>query len=144
MAHEPLFTCEQAATIASKLEGAKVKNLFLTDRRGFFGLFTVLDNKRVNLKELKKNLHKSTLSFAKPEDLQKLLNITPGAVTPCALMNDVSKQVSFYLDQEMLQYEMVNVHPLRNDMTITLIMQDLIKFIKSTSHTVNLISIPIK
>jgi Ala-tRNA(Pro) deacylase len=57
------------------------------------------------------------------------LGVTPGSVTPLAVVNDEAQRVQLVLDRSMLQQEMINLHPLINTATITLRSADLLRFL---------------
>lgn len=116
--HEPIFSATEADHIKTYIPGAHSKNLFLRDKKKNYYLVTVLDHKRVNLKELSKLLGQGHLSFGSAEDLYEKLKVRPGSVTPFSLIHDQQKEIGYVLDQDILQEEAVNFHPLRNDMTI--------------------------
>lgn len=50
-----------------------------------------------------------------------------GAVSPLAVLNDAEKQVTFAIDKALLTQAAVNVHPLRNDRTVSLSADALVK-----------------
>lgn len=50
-----------------------------------------------------------------------------GAVSPLAVLNDAEKQVTFAVDKALLAQATVNVHPLRNDRTVSLSADALVK-----------------
>ncbi len=79
-------------------------------------------------------------SFAKSEDMLALLGVAPGSVTPLAAINIPQSGVSFVLDQEFEATHFINVHPLRNTATMGLTAHDLIKFIKSFGHSVQIVN----
>ncbi len=74
------------------------------------------------------------LSFGKPELLMEALGVTPGAVTPFALINDSALRVRVVLDAEMLRRAPLNYHPLTNDATTAIAAADLEKFIAACGH----------
>jgi Ala-tRNA(Pro) deacylase len=66
--------------------------------------------------------------------LLEVLGITPGSVTPFALMNDMQKRVTVILDSEMLQSELINFHPLHNAASTTIRASDLVTFIEALGY----------
>ena len=86
--HEPVFTVEQSRALRETIPGAHTKNLFLADRDGRVALVVAKDDTRVDLKRVASRLGFGRLSFGKPELLGRLLGVTPGSVTPFALIND--------------------------------------------------------
>jgi Ala-tRNA(Pro) deacylase len=59
------------------------------------------------------------------------LGVTPGSVTPLALINDAARRVQLVLDREMMDEELINLHPLVNTATITLQTADLLRFLET-------------
>jgi Ala-tRNA(Pro) deacylase len=141
--HPPLFTVEEAFEFNRAIEGGHSKNLFLKDKKNQFFLVSVLEHKRVDLKQLSKTCGQGGLSFAKAEDLKAILNLMPGSVTPYGLMHDVGCQVMFLLDQDLISHPKVNFHPLRNDMTVSVDSLDFLKFCTIVQHTPSIINIPV-
>lgn len=119
------------------------KNLFVRDdkKRNYY-LITVKGNKKVDLKEFRKNNNTRPLSFASENDLMTILNLIPGSVTPLGLLNDQELKVSFYLDKEFLTgKEIIGVHPNDNTATIWLKVEDLINLIKDHGNEVTIINL---
>lgn len=86
-----------------------------------FYLITVKGDKRVDLKEFRKNNFLRHLSFASELDLQELLNLNAGSVTPLGLFNDKNFKVIFYLDKNfLLDKALIGVHPNDNTATVWL------------------------
>jgi Ala-tRNA(Pro) deacylase len=52
-------------------------------------------------------------------------------VTPLALINDAARRVQLVLDREMMDEELINLHPLVNTATITLQTADLLRFLET-------------
>lgn len=77
-------------------------------------------NKRVDLKEFRRQHGLRALSFASTEELFSIMELTPGAVTPLGILNDTESRVHFYLDEEFIGNK-IGVHP--NDNTATIWMQ---------------------
>lgn len=132
--HEPLMTVEDQKAHTHLLPGAHCKNLFLKDKSKSFWMITALDDTTINLKNAAAQLGAGKFSFAKPEEMLDLLGITPGSVSPFALINDVSNAVTFVLEKGMLTHSHQNFHPLRNDRTVTITSDDFLTFLKSIKH----------
>ncbi|MBM3468970.1 MAG: prolyl-tRNA synthetase associated domain-containing protein [Alphaproteobacteria bacterium] len=141
--HEPLFTVGDALRVQSDLKGAHSKNLFLKDRDKKYFLVSVLNSKRVNLKSLSKNYAKGHFSFGSPDELKDKLDVISGAVTPYGLINNKAFDVTFLLDKDMRNYEFVNFHPLRNDMTVSVPLNDFLIFFEKIGHNPHVIEVPI-
>lgn len=134
MEHPAVFTVEESETIHAQMPGAHTKNLFLKDAGGHFWLVTVDHAKRVDLKALAGEIGAKKLSFGKAEDMEALLGVSPGAVTPLAAFNDGDGKVSVAIDADLAAADAVNVHPLRNTATIGLPGADLRRALAEWSH----------
>lgn len=132
--HPPLKTVEDSKVLRGDLPGQHCKNLFLKDKKGVLWLIVAREDVVINMKELRKKIGSHHLSFGKPELLKAVLGVTPGSVTPFALINDKGQQVRVVLEQEMMAQALVNYHPLSNDQTTALSPAALRKFITACGH----------
>jgi Ala-tRNA(Pro) deacylase len=142
--HAPVFTVGESAAIYERLSGCHTKNLFLKDKKGGLWLAVVRAHLRVDLNALAKVLDAPRFSFGSPELLEATLGITPGSVTPFALMNDTSHVVTVVLDAAMLDESPLNFHPMRNDRTSAITPAGLTAFVRATGHTPRIVQIPEK
>jgi len=119
--HKAVFNMEEAEALDLPYPECDAKNLFIRDdkKRNYY-LITVKGDKRVNLKEFRKQHGLRALSFASPEELSAVMGLTPGAVTPLGILNDAERRVHFYLDKSFIGGK-IGVHP--NDNTATIWMQ---------------------
>lgn len=132
--HPPVFTVEEAQALRGSIPGGHCKNLFLKDKKGTLWLVVALEDAQVDLKSLHHRIGAARLSFGSGELLQEVLGVTPGSVTPFALINDRTNQVRVILDEQMMQHELLNYHPLSNDATTTISAADLLLFIRACGH----------
>ena len=135
--HPPLFTVNESKILRKNTEGAHTKNLFLKNKKNKFFLLSCKDDTLIDLKKLKKNSIFGNISFAKENYLKEILNLTPGSVTPFGLLNDSKNIVDFYLDENLLNYDIVNFHPLINTSTIGLKISDFLNFMNLQKKVVN-------
>jgi len=142
--HEAVFTVEQSAAIHAALPGAHTKNLFLKDSGKQFWLVTVDHAKSVDLKALSAAIGAKKLSFGKAEDMESLLGVSPGAVTPLAALNDAAGAVRVVLDADLASASAVHVHPLRNTATIGLPGADLCRALAAWGHDPVIAAIPVR
>lgn len=94
------------------------KNLFIRDdkKRGYY-LITMRGDKTCDLKAFRKE-HGLR---APAGDLEAILGLLPGSVTPLGLLNDEARQVKFFLDRDFLKPPgLVGVHPNENTATVWL------------------------
>lgn len=131
--HEAVFTAEQAQFIKVEIEGIGCKNLFLTDKKGKYFLVLMQDNKKANIKEIAKITGASHLSFASKDELEKILLLKQGSVTPLGIINDIENKVILVIEKE-LKDKKILVHPNTNTKTIAINYNDLIKFIEFGKH----------
>jgi Ala-tRNA(Pro) deacylase len=132
--HDAVFTVEQSQDLRQTLPGAHSKNLFLADKDGSVLLVVAKDDTRVDLKLMARRLGLGRLSFGKPERLMDLLGVTPGSVTPFALINDTLTRVAVVVDAALAAATEVNFHPLENTATTRLATADLFRFIRACGH----------
>ena len=132
--HPPAFTVEDSKAFRGELSGAHCKNLFLKDKKGEIWLVVSLEDRAIDMKDLRHRIGSNHLSFGKPELLMEILGIEPGSVTPFALINDAENRVNVVLDAEMMAHRTLNYHPLVNSATTAIAPDDLIVFIRSCGH----------
>jgi Ala-tRNA(Pro) deacylase len=132
--HPPLFTVEESRRLRGAIPGGHCKSLFLKDKKGQLWLVVRLEDRRLDLKRLDRLIGSARLSFGQPELLEAALGVTPGAVTPFALINDRERRVRVVLDRAMLALELLNYHPLENTATTTIRSADLLRFIAACGH----------
>jgi len=132
--HEPVFTVEESQSLRERLPGAHTKNLFLVDKDGRTALVVAKDDARVDLKLVAKRIGLGRPSFGKPERLLEFLGVTPGSVTPFALINDPEGRVAVAVDAALLAFAEVNFHPLENTATTRLATDDFLRFVRACGH----------
>ena len=141
--HKAIFSAQDGVDLLELISGVHCKNLFLKDKNNNFFLVSVLDYKRVDLKNLALKLNALRFSFANPDELLRYLGVTPGSVTPYGLVHDTKKQVKFYLDQDIANASRVNFHPLINNQTVSMSNRDFLEFFKKIDHSPVVIEIPV-
>jgi Ala-tRNA(Pro) deacylase len=134
--HPPVFTVEQAARYKGNLPGAHTKNLFLRDKQGKrMWLVCVLAERDLDLQALPPRIGaKPRLSFGSEDRMMRYLGITPGAVSPFAIINDHGGHVQVVLDGALLAGEVVNLHPLDNAKTTAITPAGLLRFLEAERH----------
>ena len=141
--HEAVYNMAELSNIEVPYPEYDAKNLFVRDdkKRNYY-LITVKGDKRVDLKEFRRNNNTRPLSFASAEDLMEKMNLIPGAVTPLGLLNDAECKVTLFLDKEFLDDKgLIGVHPNDNTATVWLKVSDLMKLIQQHGITVNVVRI---
>ncbi len=137
--------CETVGS-ANSYEYMKIIEKFIYRRyhakqRNYY-LITVKGDKRVDLKEFRKNNNTRALSFASADDLMNLMGLIPGAVTPLGLLNDSECKVTLFLDNDFMNdADLIGVHPNDNTATVWLKAKDLMNLIQKHGNTVNIVQI---
>jgi Ala-tRNA(Pro) deacylase len=139
--HAPVFTVEEARSLRGEIPGGHCKNLFLKDEKGAIYLIVCLEDAPVDLKAAPARIGSRRLTFGKAELLMEILGVEPGSVTPFGLINDTAARATVILDATMMEQELLNYHPLRNDATTTIRSADLLAFIRATGHEPRIIQV---
>ncbi|MEM6585983.1 MAG: prolyl-tRNA synthetase associated domain-containing protein [Pseudomonadota bacterium] len=140
--HPAVFTVEESAAIKTDFACLHTKNLFLKDAGGAFFLLTVPAQARIDLKRVHPLLQCRRLSFGKPDAMERLIGVTPGSVTPLAMINAKVGTITLVLDATLADEEPVGVHPLRNTATITLRGIDFLAAARSWGHDPRVVDLP--
>lgn len=138
--HPPVYTAEEADRYVKGYQFGRTKNLFLKSKEKYY-LVAVLENKRLDMKKLKLSLQSGRLSFASQTDLTNKLAIRSGAVSPFNLMNNAAHDITFILDRDILNDELIGCHPNDNTATVILKVDDLVQLIKKWSNQVEILSL---
>ena len=143
--HKAVFTCAESEEIDSHIPGAHTKQLLMRDKKKRnYVLVIVMHDKTVNTKALGESLGTGRLSFASPEDLKRLFNVTPGAVTPFGLMFDKEHTVQVVFDEDAWKVGQFRFHPLVNTATLVIDGTGFERFLKETGHAFEVMEIPQK
>ncbi|MEM6704090.1 MAG: prolyl-tRNA synthetase associated domain-containing protein [Acidobacteriota bacterium] len=132
--HAAVFTVEESKALRGDIPGAHCKNLFLRNKKGRMWLAVCPEGLRLDLKALGAAIGAGRLSFASAERLQQHLGVTPGSVTPFAVVNDREGNVPVVLVESLLEEELLNFHPLINSRTTTLSPEALLTFLRALDH----------
>lgn len=140
--HPAVFTVEESAAIKADIACLHTKNLFLKDAGGAFFLLTVPAEARIDLKRVHPLLACRRLSFGKPDAMDSLIGVTPGSVTPLAMINAEPGAVTLVLDAALAVEESVGVHPLRNTATMVLNGTDILAAARGWGHDARVVDLP--
>lgn len=134
--HEPLMTMESCVTAERVLGGHVCKNLLLCNRqKTAYYLLMMPGDKKFMTKELSAQINSARLSFADGEDMERMLDITPGSLSVMGLMNDKNKEVKLLIDEDTLNADYVGCHPCINTSCIRIKMKDLLEiFLPYVGH----------
>ncbi|KQW27898.1 DNA-binding protein [Rhizobium sp. Root274] len=134
--HPPVFTVAESVSLRDEIPGGHTKNLFVKDKKDQFFLLTVEENATVDLKTVHTVIGAaSKVSFGKPEKLMEYLGVAPGSVTAFGAINDTGHKVTFVLDKDLMEHDIINCHPLTNEATTSIGRDDLLRFMQATGHS---------
>ena len=141
--HDAVYNMLQITNIELPYPEAEGKNLFVRDdKKQNYYLITVKGNKKVNLKEFRKNNNTRPLSFASEDDMMSIIGLPSGSVTPLGVLNDKENRVKVFIDEEFITSSgLIGVHPNDNRATVWLKVEDLIDIIKKNGNTINIVKI---
>lgn len=123
--HEHADTIAHCQEVETYLKAHICKNLFLCNRQKTdFYLLVMAGEKPFHTKDLSKQIGTSRLSFAPPEIMEELLDVTPGSATILALMNDKEHRVKLVLDSSVLALDHLGCHPCANTSSLAIALGD--------------------
>ncbi|MCI6244570.1 MAG: prolyl-tRNA synthetase associated domain-containing protein [Eubacterium sp.] len=142
--HEEANTMEACLEIDSILGTVICKNLFLCNRQKTdFYLLMIPGDKPFKTKDITKQIGCSRLSFAGAEDMEKYLNIKPGAVSIMGLMNDTEGKVQLLIDKPVIESETLGCHPCVSTSSLKMKTKDVLeKFLPAVNHTPIIVDMP--
>ena len=127
--HEPAFTCDDAKGI--DIPGKRVKSLLLKNKqKNNFYMVVIEDEKRLDSSIIRKYFWESKVSFVSEELMVEKIWLRPGHVSPFAMINNQEKDITVVFDTS-LQWSEIWIHPLQNDNTIVIKMENITKFLEN-------------
>lgn len=141
--HKAVFNMAELDEVNLPYPECDAKNLFVRDdkKRNYY-LITVKGDKRVNLKEFRKQNGTKPLTFASPEDLLAIMGLTLGSVTPLGVLNDTELKVHAFIDKDFLaEPHIIGVHPNDNTATVWLKAEELIRLMREHGNTVDAVEL---
>ena len=145
--HEAAMTMEACEEIDHALGDNTTicKNLFLCNRQETdFYLLLMPGDKPFKTKDLSAQIHSARLSFAKPEYMEKYLDITPGSVSVLGLMNDSEKKVQLRIDEDVMKEPYFGCHPCINTSSLKFTTEDLMqKIFPALEHEPVTVTLPV-
>ncbi len=140
--HPAVFTVDESRQVQLNVSGGHTKNLFVKDKKDNYFLLVIEQSTKVDLNRVHRLIGaKSRLSFDKPEKLMEYLDVSPGSVTAFGVINDSDGNVKLIIDKPLLAHEKINCHPLTNEMTTTIVREDLLRFLTDVDHKPEIIQV---
>ncbi|MBR2761279.1 MAG: prolyl-tRNA synthetase associated domain-containing protein [Solobacterium sp.] len=140
--HRAVNNMEELNGISLRYPEDDAKNLFVRDdkKRNYY-LITIRGDKKADLKKIRREENTRALSFASDSDLQAILELSPGSVTPLGLLNDRERSTVLFLDEDCMKAGRIGVHPNDNTATLWLRTEDLTALLQRHGCTVRIIRI---
>ena len=136
--HPPVFTSEDVAAHWAGIDGTKVKNLFLRNKKGDRHYLVILDvSRQADLRQLVKVVGDDRLSFGSPERLMATLGLTPGSVSPFGLIHDRDRRVRVVIDANLRGASRLIFHPNINTASVAVSCVDLERFLSWRGNDVS-------
>ena len=136
--HEAATTMAACEEVDHILGTYMCKNLFLCNRQKTrFYLLLMPGDKPFKTRELSAQINSSRLSFASPEEMERMLDCSPGSSSVLGLMNDAEHRVRLLVDRDLFGFEQFGCHPCINTSSLRMKTSDVFeKFIPSTGHEI--------
>lgn len=117
--HPPVYTCEEAAIHCSDIPGIASKNLLLKDKKSEkYFLVIIAADKKLDNRQMQDFSGAKKIRFGNPDELDSLMGLTPGSVSPLGLINDTENNIIVLIDQDVWESDIVSFHPNRNNATL--------------------------
>lgn len=140
--HEPALTTEQADSFIEGIEGVRTKTMFLTNKKKTaYYLLIMDDHKRLDMSAFGQMAGSKGIKMASSASLYEKMMLPPGVVSPFGLLNNDDKDISVFIDKEIINEERMSFHPNTNEKTIFIKTADLFQFIEEIGYKVNIIEL---
>ena len=134
--HEPAANMEACDRIDAVLGITICKNLFLCNRQQTaFYLLMMPGHKPFKTKELSAQINSARLSFGSPEQMEAMLETSPGSASIMGLMNDPEHRVKLLIDEDVVREPYIGCHPCVNTSSLKILTSDILeRFLPATGH----------
>ena len=124
--HDEAATIELCEQVEKVIDAKICKNLLLCNRQQTdFYMLLIPGDMPFKTKYLSAQINTSRLSFASGEQMQELLNVTPGSLTVLSLMFDPEKKVRLLIEKGIFNEKYFACHPCVNTATVKFLTDDL-------------------
>ncbi len=125
--HDEAATIELCEEVEKVIDAKICKNLLLCNRQQtVFYMLLVPGDLTFKTKHLSSQINSSRLSFASGEQMEGLLNVTPGSLTVLSLMFDKEKKVNLLIEKSLFGEKYFACHPCVNTATVKFLTEDLV------------------
>lgn len=142
--NDSISTMEECEEVGKVLGTEICKSILACTRnKSEYYLIIMPGDKRFVSKLASKAIGSSRLSFASPEDMQELLETTPGNASPLAVINDCDGKVKLVIDSELVKGEHIACNTGANTTHIRFRTNDFIDAIlPALNHIPEIVEIP--
>ncbi len=134
--HPPVPTVKEAVIYWKDLDATHCKNLFFRNHKGNQHYLIIFEySHNIQIRELEMRLKQGKLTFACDKRLMKYLGLTPGSVSPFGLINDTTKHVHLFLDENFKKSEKISFHPNLNTASLVIPYKGFMSFLEITGNT---------
>jgi Ala-tRNA(Pro) deacylase len=107
----------------------RVKSLLIRNKKWTnFYMIVLWEDKKLETNKVREIFDDSKMSFFEEELMMEKIWLKPGSVSPFALINNKDKDIKVVFDKT-LKWVLIGFHPLQNDNTVVLQMDDVEKFL---------------
>ena len=140
--HEAVKTVAESKKVeklflSSANGGGHIKNLFLRDAKKKNILLVASQDTTIDLKMIANLINCKRLSFGSSDRLFDELGVRPGAVTPFSMITGVKNSVELFMQSKLRECKLLYAHPLVNDRTVSISIENLTKFMKEIGVRIN-------
>lgn len=140
--HEAVKTVAESKKVeklflSSANGGGHIKNLFLRDTKKKNILLVASQDTKIDLKMIANLINCKRLSFGSSDRLFDELGVRPGAVTPFSMITGVKNSVELFMQLKLRECKLLYAHPLVNDRTVSISIENLTKFMKEIGVRIN-------
>lgn len=143
--HSAMPTIEACHDVDNLLDIDICKNLFLCNaQKTAFYLLMMPGEKKFKTSKLSKQIGSARLSFGKPDDMERLLDLTPGSVSVLGLMNDPENRVQLLIDRDVIDHHaFIGCHPCINTSSLKISTRDILDhFLPAVHHEPIIVELP--
>lgn len=131
--HVAAFSCQDAKGI--DIPWKRVKSLLIRNKKKTqFYMIVLGDDKQLDTNLIRDYFSDTKMSFSSEEDMFEKIWVKIGHVSPFALYNNVDNDIKVVFDSDLKSVQ-IGFHPLNNENTTVLNMDDVEKFLENIGNS---------
>jgi len=141
--HAPVMNVVELKKEAGSLPGNLAKNLFIKDKNKKKYLIIAGADKEIVLKSVAKLIGaKGDVRFADQVELEGILRVPQGHVSPLACIHDTNHEVDVFVEKDLAESKNpMLIHPCSNDHSVGILFADLVKFLEAIGSRVQVLDV---